>query len=151
MKLDRHVDGESLHGLLGLTAVGAEPRPILSTRHHVQEVCQVGHDSAPRFARLESTPLRRRLLVFTSGLTPAGPRGSCRRAREAGSCVCSSRRLYKNACQRSRITGILSRKIGVGSFFTVPGGVFPWMHRFPRRGLCLPSMSLLAPMHESFR
>jgi hypothetical protein len=26
MKLDRHVDGESLHGLLGLTAVGAEPQ-----------------------------------------------------------------------------------------------------------------------------
>ena len=32
MKLDRHVDGESFHGFFGLTAVGAEPGPILGTR-----------------------------------------------------------------------------------------------------------------------
>jgi hypothetical protein len=42
MKLDRHVDGETLHGLLRLALVGAEPHPILGARNQFKKVSQVG-------------------------------------------------------------------------------------------------------------
>jgi hypothetical protein len=44
MKLDRHVDGETLHGLLRLALVGAEPHPIVGARKQFKEV------SVARFA-----------------------------------------------------------------------------------------------------
>jgi hypothetical protein len=42
MKLDRHVDDETLHGLLRLALVGAEPHPILGAGNQFKEVSQVG-------------------------------------------------------------------------------------------------------------